>query len=253
MSVLLAGALISGALGLGKAVTGGIQAAKGNKQLKNLLANRPTYTIPEAYGRALSVYSNLASSQMPGQQYYEDKIGESTARAVSAAEKGAISSNVFQGAVANAHDKEIQAIQGLAKMGAEYRTTQMQNYGQALNQYGQLQEKQWEVNQFQPWEIKANMANEKKMAGQQNLFQGLGEMGSAAMNFMGTRYYTEAMKAMQGGGGGMGTVNPAQQFPQPMNNLNATAGNLLRSIPVGMTPYEERQAQIRAMGYNPNL
>lgn len=252
MSVLLAGALISGASGLAKAVTGGIQAAKGNKQLKNLLNNRPTYTIPEAYGRALGVYSNLASGQMSGQQYYEDKIGESTARAMGNAEKGAISSNVFMGAVSNSQDKEIQAIQGLAKMGAEYRTTQMQNYGQALSQYGQLEDKQWEVNQFQPWEIKANMANEKKMAGQQNLWGGLNEMGSAAINFAGTRYYTEAMKAMQGGGG-VGAVNPTQQFSQPMNNLNTTAGSLLRQMPVGMTPYEERQAQIRAMGYNPNL
>lgn len=197
MSVLLAGALISGALGLGKAITGGVQAAKGNKQLKNLLANRPTYTIPEAYGRALSVYSNLASSQMPGQQYYEDKIGESTARAVSAAEKGAISSNVFQGAVSNAQDKELQAIQGLAKMGAEYRTAQMQNYGQALNQYGGLQQEAFDYNVNQPWQIRANMASEKKNMGMQNLFGGLGEIGSAAITYAGTKYYGDALKAMQ--------------------------------------------------------
>ena len=199
---LLTGGLISGALSLGKAIIGGVQAARGNKQLKNLLANRPTYTIPEAYGRALSVYSNLASSQMPGQQYYEDKISESTARTMGNAERGAISSNVFQGAVASAQDKELQAIQGLAKMGAEYKTTQMQNYGQALDQYGALQEKQWEINQFQPWEIKANMASEKKQAGVSNLWGGLNDIGSSIMNFTGTKYYMDAMKAMQGGGNG---------------------------------------------------
>lgn len=200
MSALLTGALISGGIGLGKAIIGGVQAAKGNKQLKNLLANRPTYTIPEAYGRALSVYSNLASSQMPGQQYYEDKIGESTARAVSAAEKGAISSNVLQGAVSNIQDKELQAIQDLARMGAEYKTTQMQNYGQALNQYGALQEKQWEVNQFQPWEIKANMAAEKRSVGMQNMFGGVSDMGQTAMNFVGTSYYQKILKGLQDNG-----------------------------------------------------
>jgi hypothetical protein len=202
MSALLTGALISGGLGLAKAVTGGVQALTGNRQMNNLLANRPTYSIPDAYQKSLGIYANLASGQMPGQQYYEDRIGESTARTISNAERGAISSGVFQGAVSNAQDKELNAIRDLARMGAEYKTTQMQNYGQALNQYGGLQDKQWEVNQFQPWEIKANMANEKKMVGQQNLFQGLGEMGSTVMNYVGTKYYTDAMKALMGGGNG---------------------------------------------------
>lgn len=197
---LLTGGLISGALSLGKAIIGGVQAARGNKQLKNLLANRPTYTIPEAYGRALSVYSNLASSQMPGQQYYEDKIGESTARTVSNAERGAISSNVFQGAVSSAQDKELQAIQDLARMGAEYKTTQMQNFAQAQNKMGELQDQQWEINQFQPWEIKANMAAEKRSAGVQNLFGGITDMGQTAMNFVGTQYYQKILKGLQDNG-----------------------------------------------------
>jgi hypothetical protein len=197
MSALLLGSLISGAFGAAKAIAGGVQAAKGNKQMKNLLANRPQYSIPEAYQKALGVYGNLASSQMPGQQYYEDRIGESTARTISNAERGAISSNVFQGAVSGAQDKELQAIQDLAKMGAEYKTTQVQNYGQALNQYGQLQDQAFEYNTNQPWQIKANMANEQKMAGQQNLFGGLGDMGASVMNFVGTKYYTDMLKGFQ--------------------------------------------------------
>ena len=190
---LLTGGLISGALSLGKAIIGGVQAARGNKQLKNLLANRPTYTIPEAYGRALSVYSNLASSQMPGQQYYEDKIGESTARAVSAAEKGAISSNVFQGAVSSAQDKELQAIQDLARMGAEYKTTQMQNFAQAQNKMGELQDQSFDYNVASPYDVKLNMANERKLAGQSNFFGGLSDIGAAASNFVGTSYYQKMM------------------------------------------------------------
>lgn len=200
MSALLTGALISGGIGLGKAIIGGVQAASGTRQLNRLLANRPQYTIPEAYQRALSVYGNLAASEMPGQQYYENRIGESTARTVSNAERGAISSNVFQGAVSNIQDKELQAIQDLARMGAEYKTTQMQNYGQALNQYGALQEKQWEVNQFQPWEIKANMAAEKRSVGMQNMFGGVSDMGQTAMNFVGTSYYQKILKGLQDNG-----------------------------------------------------
>lgn len=198
MSALLIGSLIGGALGLGKAIFGGVQASKGNKQMKSLLANRPTYTIPDAYQKALSVYGQMAQGGMPGQQYYEDRIGESTARAIGSAERGAISSNVFQGAVSNAQDKELQALQDLARMGAEYKTNAMSAYAQAQNQYGQLQDRAFDYNVAQPYDIKLNMANERKMAGQQNLMQGLGEVGSSVMNYVGTKYYGDILKSLQG-------------------------------------------------------
>jgi len=241
MSALLTGALISGGIGIVKAIIGGVQAASGTRQLNRLLKNRPTYTIPEAYQKALGIYGNLAASEMPGQQYYENRIGESTARTVSNAERGAISSNVFQGAVSNAQDKELQAIQGLAKMGAEYRTTQMQNYGQALNQYGQLQDKQWEVNQFQPWEIKTNMANEKKMAGVQNLWGGLNEIGSTAMNFAGTSYYIDAMKEMartQNYG-----TSPVFGAPPPLATPNIANTAPSMGIPISWSPTYKKGEQ----------
>ena len=194
---LLAGALISGALGLGKAVIGGIQSAKGNKQMKNLLANRPQYSIPEAYMKSLGIYQQMAASEMPGKDYYEQKLGETTARAMTGAERGAISSNVYQGAVESAQDKELQAIQDLAKMNAEYKMGAMQNLAGAQQQMGQLQDQVWNYNVAQPYDIKLNMANEKRQAGAQNAFGGLQDIGSGLMNFLGTKYYTDMLKGLQ--------------------------------------------------------
>jgi hypothetical protein len=191
---LLLGGLTAGALGLGKAIIGGIQAIRGNKEMKNLLSNRPIYSIPESYKTSLGIAQNLASGEMPGQSYYEQRIGESSARQIGAAEKGAISSNVLQGAVSNIQDKELNAIQGLAKMGAEYRTTQMQSYAGALNQYGQLQDQQFDYNVASPFDIKLNMANDKKMAGIANAWGGLNDIGSTIMNYTGTKYRGEVIK-----------------------------------------------------------
>ena len=91
----------------------------------------------------------------------------------------------------------------------------MQNYGQALNQYGQLQDQQWNVNKLQPWEIKANMAADKIAVGQQNLFGGLSDAGSAAMTYAGTKYYTDALKSMQGSS--MPTASPGFTRPITQN------------------------------------
>ena len=193
---LLAGALISGGLALGKAIIGGVQSIQGQKQMKNLLANRPKYNIPEAYMKSLGIFQNLAAGEMPGMQRQEQLIGETTARAMTGAERGSISSNVYMGAVQSAQDKELQALQNLAMMGAQYKTQAMQNLAGAQTQMGQLQDQAFEYNQNIPWNIRATMAQEKIQAGGQNLFGGLGDISSTVQNFVGTKYMQEIFKSL---------------------------------------------------------
>lgn len=196
---LLLGGLISGGLGLAKSIFGGVQAAKAQKKMNKLMSNRPTYQIPEAYQKMLGIYQNMAQGEMPGQSYYENMIGQTTARALSNAERGAISSQAFQGSVLNAQDKELEALNNLALMGVQYKTQQMQNLAQAENQYGQLQDQAFNYNVAQPYDIQLNMANERKQAGVQNIFGGLGDIGSSVMNLVGTKYYTQMLQGLQGG------------------------------------------------------
>jgi len=210
MSVLLASALISGALGVGKAVMGGVQAAKGQKEMKNLLANRPRYTIPEAYQKSLGIYQQLASQEMPGMGQYQQMYGQATARAMTGAERGAISSNAYMGAVQSAQDKELQALQQLALMGANYKTQAMQNLAGAQTQMGQLQDQAFEYNVNQPYQQKLNIASEQRQAGWQNLYGGLSDLSSTVMNFAGTKYYTDVMGQLYNpgsSGSGSGPTN----------------------------------------------
>jgi len=226
-------ALIAGlALSAGKAIAGGIQAAKGKKDLQNLLKNRPKYNIPEAYMKALGIYQNLAAGEMPGMKRYEEMIGQSTARAMTSAERGAISSNVYQGAVEQSQDKELQALQQLAQMGVQYKTQAMQNLAGAQQMMGAQQEQQFEYNVNRPWEIQANMAAGNKQAGAQNLFGGLNEGASTLMNYAGTKYYVDAMKATQTPQTSKVWDNPNQTFSQPIgggydSNLMNTASNTM--------------------------
>ena len=50
---------------------------------------------------------------------------------------------------------------------------------------------------MEPWGIKANMAANQWGTGQQNFWSGLQGLGGDIMNFAGTKYYADALKALQ--------------------------------------------------------
>jgi hypothetical protein len=253
---LLLGALLSGGLALGKSIFGAVQASNAKKRAKQMVADRPKYNIPEEYQKALGIYQNLAQGEMPGQRQYENLIGESTARTMAGAERGAISSNVYQGSVETAQDKELQALQNLALMGVQYKTQVQQNLAGVQTQMGQLKDIQWQTNVMQPWEIQKNIETEQRQAGMQNLFGGLGEMGSSVMNFVGTKYMGEIMKGLQGVNSNKIWNNPNQQFSQPvapmLGNITNTASNMLRNTPINyQTQYDSYMELLKKQGYNP--
>lgn len=227
---LLLGGLISGGLGAAKAIFGGVQASKAKKQMNQLLENRPKYNIPEEYRKALGIYENLATGEMPGQQMYEDLIGQTTARAMTGAERGAISSNAYMGSVLSAQDKELEALKDLAQMGAQYKTQQQQNLAGAQQTMGQLEDTQWEMNQNRPWQMQMQMASENKQAGMQNLFGGLGDIGQSIQSLVGTKYYADILKGLQPQNTAR-TANPNQVFTPPIGGgtYNAQA-NLLETL-----------------------
>jgi hypothetical protein len=247
---LLLGGLISGALGLGKAIFGGAQAAKGQRQMKNLLANRPTYQIPESYKKMLGIYSNLAQGEMPGQQRYEDLIGQSTARSMTNAERGAISSNVYQGSVLSAQDKELEALKDLALMGTQYKTGAMKDLAGAQQTMGQLQDQAWNYNVATPYDIKLNMANEQRQAGAQNLFGGLGDISSTVTSLVGTKYYADLMKGMYPQNSAR-MANPNQVFSTPMQSNTNPASNFMSNVKVNYpSQYDWLQSELKKQGYN---
>jgi hypothetical protein len=228
---LLGGGIISGVLGLGKAVYGGIQAAKGRKQMNSLLNNRPQYNISKGYLDAYKTYQRLAGSEVPGYGLMQDQIGQATAKATSTAEQGAMSSNQFMSAALGAQDKELDAIRNLGIMSAQWRGQQQQNMAQAQNQMGQLQDTQFQTNQLDPWNIKANMANEQRQAGMQNLFGGAQDIGSTIQNYVGTKSYLDVLKGLQPQGG---NASYATNAPQASANYSPNALN--GTLAQGVTP-----------------
>jgi hypothetical protein len=144
----------------------------------------------------------------------------------------------MQNALEKAQDKELQALQNLAMMGVQYKTQAQQNLAQAQTQMGQLKDVQWQTNVMQPWEIQKNIETEQRQAGMQNLFGGLGEMGSTIMNFVGTKYYTDMLKDLYGQNNTpinlLGRQSPpmSQPFYSPQRNLLESTRKLMQGIPL---------------------
>jgi hypothetical protein len=196
------GAAIGGGLGLIKGIFGAVQTAQGTRQLNSLLNNRPQYQISQGYQDAFKTYQSMANSQLPGYDIMKGQIDQSGARTQANLERGAMSSNQLMSGALSSQDKELDAIKNLGLMSAQYRQQQQQNLAGAQQMMGGQQDKAFDYNVNQPWEIRANMAAGKAGVGQQNLFSGLQDIGSSLQNFAGTNAYMKVFQGMQGQGGG---------------------------------------------------
>lgn len=220
------GALISGGINAIKGIFGGIQAARGRKQMNRLLSNRPQYNISQGYRDAFSTYQKLANSQLPGYDIMKGQIDESGAKTMNYAERGAMGSNQFMSAALQSQDKELDAIKNLGLMSAQWRSQQQQNLAGAQNQYGQLQDQQFQVNKLDPWNIKANMAGSRMQAGGQNLLSGVQGIGENINNYAGTKAMLDVYRKMYPQGGNESSAFGGQSqgtsaYFQP-NGLNTT-------------------------------
>lgn len=229
MSLLGATAIASGVLNLGKGIVGAIQASKGRKEMNKLLNNPVVYKRPEEYDRELQQRRQMAEqTRLPGQGYIEQNIGQATSQALNAAERGAISSNVYQSSVGDIYQKQLDAFQNLGLQAAQYQQQQKENYLNTLQRGAGYSDQEFAINKLQPWEMKMNIAQGNRQAGNANLWGGIeGAIGNV-MDYAGTKYMGDVMKGMVKGMSGLGNTtgrmpNPNQVFSKPLADINRTA------------------------------
>lgn len=230
--------LVTSGIGLGKGIFGGIQAAKANKKLNKTLANRPKFEIPKEYQDVLSTYQRLAASnKFPGQDILESKLQQSTARATQSAERGAISSNAYQGAVGDIYQKELEAYQNLGVQAQQYQSQMQDKLAGAQQTMGGLKSEQWNINEYGKWQSEAQRLAEKAGVGKQDLWAGFGDITSSLTNLFGTKALIEAMKFGQGQGYGKTALKPfgtpmSGSAYSPQSNLDITLSDMVRKLKV---------------------
>ena len=186
---LLAGTLLPQGV---QALLGAVQSIKGKKELNQLIKDYPQMPLQKEYGQGLGILEKTAQNPFPEKRYYENLIGESTARAMTGAKEGSISSNVYQGAVQSALDQELQALNKLALTGMQAQTQANREYAGGLTAMGQQKDILQQHNVNDLWNIKAQMAASKMGAAGQNLGTGISGMTSTITNYLaGTKYQNE--------------------------------------------------------------
>lgn len=192
------GAGLGAVTNLAKGIWGLSQYKKGTKAFNSLMANQPTYKRPEEYQQELAMRKQMAAQgSMPGQGYIEQNIGGATSQALSAAEKGAISSNTYQKSVGDILSKQLSAFQDLGLQSAQWQQSQKENLMGTMQRGAGYSDQEFSTNVLQPWEMKMNDAVSQRQMGAQNIFGGAeGAMGNV-MDFAGTSYYNKILKSLQ--------------------------------------------------------
>jgi len=170
--------ITSAGIGAAKAGIGAAQAAKGKRLARGA---RPQKEISSSMNEYLSnAKSAAASSRLPGQDIIEQQIGGASASGIRAAQEGASSSAGLMSAIAGVKGNEQRALGDLGIAGAEMQAANKDKLQSALLKYGQAQDEQFDINQMQPFQDKAQAAQALKGAGLQNMMSGLDSVAGAA-------------------------------------------------------------------------
>lgn len=167
------GSMLPGAFQIG---LGAYQMYQGYKMRKEADAMRKDamFKIPASATESLDrARSRASQTKMPGQEMMEKQIAGDGANYMA-------NVNQFAGsgtqAIAGAGRNQVMqndALRKLAVQSAQYNANEQRNLQSQLGQMASLQQKEWEINKYKPWQDTLKQASAMKGSGIQNMYGGL--------------------------------------------------------------------------------
>lgn len=208
LPLIMAG--ISGAVGLGKSIFGGIQAAKGAKRARKLWQDRPRYDIkpPEYFQDLLDLYRRQPATRAPGSEIRERETEADLAEAAKRLQEFDDTRSIL-GGVQSLYEKTLREKREIGRTDLEYaererarleagreRTgmfgTQLET-GLAREKYGE---------EMYLWQTEYQRRREQQKAGMENIFKGLTGVASTGMSWLTNKVLLEELEMLRTGGGG---------------------------------------------------
>lgn len=206
MSVLAGVAIAGGVLGIGKTIFGGLRANQGRREYEKLLRNMPKYEIPKEYGANVNLAKESYIEGMPGADIAKNMIYSSTEAGLSRAEEASQSSVDLLGATTQMYAKELDNLNNLAYQDAVSRSQALDRLTQANAMMGEQKAKQWEINKWNPMQMKLNIAQSKWQQGQGMVQGGIGDVFGSAMSFATSQAQLKGLNEV------FGTANNSTNF-----------------------------------------
>jgi hypothetical protein len=154
-------AAAQGALGIGQMVKGAIQGSK----------KAPKMEIPQAAQQALQIAKTQAGqTQMPGQSIMEDKLASQAAAATQRLLESSGGGGGALGGIAQINQGLSNQMGGILMNQANYVAGQKQNLQNQLGNMAGWQDRQFQMNEMQPYLQEMDASRRSKDAGMQNLW-----------------------------------------------------------------------------------
>lgn len=203
---LVIAAIASGAISLGKSVFGGIQAARGGRDLRALQKKAPKYDVqpPEYYQDLLDMYNRQPATRAPGSEMEEERVDVELAEAARKMEEFDDTGGIL-GGLQEAYATTQARKRGIAQTDAEYAAAEkarMERGREGVMKFGVGLETDIAREKFgyevSEWDRRMNEATERRKAGWGNLFGGLTEGAGAGMSYASNKELLAALGKIGG-------------------------------------------------------
>lgn len=138
---------------------------------------RPEYEIPGAIKSMLGMSERMATEGLPGEAAIRESITGSTSRGANLLERSAQGAQLL-GGITDIVGSEQGQLTNLGVQSAQQKVLNQQRLQDALNTYAQYEDKQFEINELQPYLQAMQQAQALTSAGVQNVVGGLGGLVS---------------------------------------------------------------------------
>jgi hypothetical protein len=177
---------LSMGLGLGSQALQLINSIQQLKASSDIAKNntRPNYEIPEAVTESLNLSRRNASmTELPGQSTMEARMGSTVSGAVGQGIKGASSQANLLDFIGKQYNTQQEGMQNIGMQAAQQWNNNQVALKNDLNNYGAYQEKQWNLNKYEPYQVAAAKAAALQKAGTEGLVNSVGGIGGIVGQF----------------------------------------------------------------------
>lgn len=175
-------AIVSSVPALAQTGVGIAQRIKG-KKIAEEAGDRPEYEIPLEVLQALEGMRTLASqTRLPGQSSIESQLRASAATTAGRMTEGAGSSAELLGALSQAGLGEQQGMLNIGIKSAEMQDRRTADLINMLKSMGQYRDKEFMMNEMQPWQDAMKVSSGLRGQGMQNIFAGVSDIAGIGLN-----------------------------------------------------------------------
>lgn len=144
------------------------------------------YQMPDQINEALSIYDTQRLNQgLPGQGVIMDRIGGNAANTINQVNRYGGGGAEMMAAIAGTNANADASMVDLGIAAANLQRQDEANYANMLGTVADYKDKEWEINQYIPYQQQLETARRMQEAGAENINQGMGDIfGSASAAFI---------------------------------------------------------------------